>query len=367
MAPETPNEPAPRVVITISAPSAEVAVGSPLKFLVWAAPAPSANLTVGVKIRSSGCELAQAPNSVTVPAGKKEATLTVPTSGARVKAKGCTVTATIAAGAGYQVGAATAASASASLTPETATPESGTPTQRVVTIAATAPAVTEGSEVSFTLTAAPPPASALTVTVSWDESGSFLTGTRRQTVTIPTTGTATLTAATADDATDERDGSVTVTVEAGTGYTVGSSGSATVDVRDNDPAAPGGGGTPGGGGSPAPTTPSGPPVTVTVSASAVSINEGESVTFVLTASSAPGSDLTVSVKVVVNDVILNDYPEDVEIKAGSNSGIAKLQTVNDDKPPYSGNGSVTLTIKRGNGYEPGGKFRLTVTVVDNDT
>ena len=94
--------------------------------------------------------------------------------------------------------------------------------------------VTEGGNATFTLTASPAPAAALTVDVAVTESGGYATAGTRQ-VTVPTGGTATFTVATVDDGADEPDGSVTATVTAGSGYTVSSSqGTATVAVTDND-------------------------------------------------------------------------------------------------------------------------------------
>ncbi|MDE0472430.1 MAG: T9SS type A sorting domain-containing protein, partial [Ekhidna sp.] len=55
-----------------------------------------------------------------------------------------------------------------------------------------------------------------------------------ETVTIPTSGSATYTVATVNDDTDEPNGSVTVTVADGTGYTVGTPSEASVTVNDND-------------------------------------------------------------------------------------------------------------------------------------
>ena len=56
-----------------------------------------------------------------------------------------------------------------------------------------------------------------------------------QTVSIPTSGSYTLTVATSDDSVDEADGSVTATLNTGTGYTVSTSGgAATVAVSDDD-------------------------------------------------------------------------------------------------------------------------------------
>ena len=109
-----------------------------------------------------------------------------------------------------------------------------------VTIAAGSSSVTEGAAASFTVTASPSPASALTVKLTVTQSGNFATSGETgssKTVSVPTSGSATHSVSTVDDDTDENNGSVTVTVNAGTGYTVGSSSnSATVAVNDNDTA-----------------------------------------------------------------------------------------------------------------------------------
>ena len=95
--------------------------------------------------------------------------------------------------------------------------------------------VTEGTAASFTISASPTPAADLSVNVSVSQSGDFGVTTGAQTITIPTTGSYTLTVATTDDSTDEADGSVTATVNTGTGYTISTSASAdTAAVSDND-------------------------------------------------------------------------------------------------------------------------------------
>ena len=97
-------------------------------------------------------------------------------------------------------------------------------------------AVTEGADATFTVTASPAPASALTVNLSADDgAGDFIDGTPPTTVTISTTGTATLSVPTDDDNTDEADGTITVTLSAGSGYTIADPApSATVTINDND-------------------------------------------------------------------------------------------------------------------------------------
>ncbi len=77
----------------------------------------------------------------------------------------------------------------------------------------------------------------MTVEVTVSQSGDFGVTTGSQLVTVPISGSVTLTVATVNDSTDEPNGSVTVTVDVGSGYTVSqSAGTATVAVDDEDPA-----------------------------------------------------------------------------------------------------------------------------------
>ena len=124
----------------------------------------------------------------------------------------------------------------APLTPTTTT----APTTTTVPVAVPEISVAAGSDVSegvdaaFTVSASPAPASPVTVNVEISQSGDFAaTGSR--TVTVGTSGTATLAVPTVDDTVDEPDGSITATVNTGAGYTVSASaGSATVGVTDDD-------------------------------------------------------------------------------------------------------------------------------------
>ena len=130
--------------------------------------------------------------------------------------------------------------------------------------------IIEGGSATFTLTATPAPAAPLEVTVTIAVTGAFgITGGER-TVTIPTTGSATLTLATTGDGTDEPDGSVSATVKAGSGYTVGTASSGSVAIADDDL----------------------PPPEISVSAG-TGITEGENATFTVTADRAVDADLAV--------------------------------------------------------------------------
>ena len=169
----------------------------------------------------------------------------------------------------------------------------------VVTITQGTTPVAEGTDATFTVTATPAPGAALTVNVSVTQSGMFIDGTAPPTVEIPMGSTsATLTVPTDDDSNDEGSGSITATLAAGTGYIVGSPPSAVVTVNDNDgPAEP----------------------AVSISAARARVAEGTDATFMVTASTAPASALTVMVSVTQTGMfIMGTAPTSltVEIPAG---------------------------------------------------
>ena len=216
------------------------------------------------------------------------------------------------------------------------------PPEPAVTIAAVASPVTEGGDATFTLTAAPAPASALSVTVTVAGDGDYGITAGERTVTIPTTGSAVLTLPTTGDDADEPDGSVTVTVKDGDGYTVGSAASGSVSIRDDDEAAP----------------------EVTIAAGASPITEGGDTVFTLTAVPAPAADLAVSVTVAATG--------DWGVTAGSRtvtipttgSAVLTLATTGDDVDEPDG--SVGVTVTAGSGYTVGSAASGGVTVRDDD-
>ena len=108
----------------------------------------------------------------------------------------------------------------------------------VVSIAASATPVTEGTAAAFTLSRTGATDAALTVTVSVSESEASVSGTPPTTVTFAAAAaSATLSVATEDDEVAEDASTVTATVSSGTGYTVsGTSGTADVVVEDDDAA-----------------------------------------------------------------------------------------------------------------------------------
>ena len=104
-----------------------------------------------------------------------------------------------------------------------------------VTITASAASVSEGTAAVFELARTGLTDEVLTVGVDVTQSGSMLAGNPGATVAMGAgETTATLSLATENDRVVEADGAVTVEVGAGTGYAVGTPGSATVVVEDGD-------------------------------------------------------------------------------------------------------------------------------------
>ncbi len=218
-----------------------------------------------------------------------------------------------------------------------------------VTVAADAAPVTEGGDATFTFTASPLPTSPLAVAVSVAADGDYGIDGGSRTVTIPPTGSFTLTLATTGDTTDEPDGSVTVTVNDGAGYTVGSSASGTVSVQDDDL----------------------PPPAVSITAAAASVTEGGAASFTVSADRAPDADLTVTL--AISEATGGDHvaaddegSRSVTIATGETEAVFSVATVDDavDEP----DGSVTVTLAAGDGYtvSPSPGDAATMAVSDND-
>ena len=333
--------PVPEVTIT-AATTGAVTEGEELLFMVQAAPAPAAELTVSVALAETGAMLAgPASRTLTISAGSEQATLTVATNADAVDEADSTVTATVTGGTGYTLGSATSASV-------TVSDDDEPPSVPEVTItAATTGAVTEGEELLFMVQAAPAPAAELTVSVALAETGAMLAGPASRTLTISAgSEQATLTVATNADAVDEADSTVTATVTGGTGYTLGSATSASVTVSDDD------------------EPPSVPEVTITA-ATTGAVTEGEELLFMVQAAPAPAAELTVSVALAETGAMLaGPASRTLTISAGSEQATLTVATSADAVD--EADSTVTATVTGGTGYTLGSPNSAEVTVSDDD-
>ncbi|MCY4286774.1 MAG: hypothetical protein OXC65_15715, partial [Thiotrichales bacterium] len=218
--------PPPTPEITISG-GAGVTEGGDAEFTLTAAPPPASDIEVSVTVTETGSFAASGATgarTVTVGTGGTAA-FTVATENDTTDEPDGSIEAAVAAGAGYTVGGAAAASVAVADNDDPPVPE--------VNITASAGG-TEGEAATFTLTATPAPVSALVVGVTVAATGDYGVVTGGRNVTIPTGGSATLTVATTDDSVDEPNGAVTLTLNAGNGYTVGALSTGTADILDDD-------------------------------------------------------------------------------------------------------------------------------------
>ena len=302
--------------------------GGDATFTISANPAPAADLDVAVTVSASGdYGAATGTRTVTIPASGS-VTLTVGTTDDGADEADGSVTATVNSGSGYTVssthGAATVSVA-----------DDDVPELRI----SAGGGITEGGTASFTITASPAPAADLDITVTISASGDYGATTGQRTLTIPTTGSVTLTVGTTDDGADEADGSVTATVNSGSGYTVSStSGAATVSVADDDV----------------------PELRISAGGG---ITEGGTARFTITADPAPASPLTVRVGVSQSGAFGASGAATITVSRASTT--YTVSTTDDQLD--EADGSVTATLQDGSGYTvSAAQGAATVGVADDD-
>ena len=206
----------------------------------------------------------------------------------------------------------------------------------------------EGQTVTFGISANPAPAADLDVGINVVTTGDFGYGAIPSSVTIPTGGSVTLSITTTDDSADEPDGSVTLTLNGGSGYTVGALASETVSVTDDDATV-------------APVVQD-PEVSVTAGSD---VTEGGNAEFTITASPAPAANLPVSVTITASgDYGASAGQRTVTIPTG---GSATLTIATSDDSVDETDGSVTATVNTGDGYTVSSSQGAgTVAVADDD-
>ena len=207
--------------------------------------------------------------------------------------------------------------------------------------------VDEGGNATFTVTADPAPQSDLTIAWTVAQSGEYLAapgaGSRTTTLAAGATSVA-LSVATVDDAADEADGSVSVTLGAGTGYTiVTGTGSAAVAVRDNDE----------------------PVVNI---AAGSGVTEGAAASFTVTASPVPAAPLDVTLAVGQSGDFAASGETGSRTVTVPVTGSATFEVATEDDSTDEPDGSITATLGTGTGYTVAAApdNAATVAVSDND-
>ena len=227
------DTPDPDPEITIAA-GGDITEGGDAVFTVQASPAPASDLEIALAIADDAVsdflmDGEEGSKTVTIAAGSDTAIYTLATTDDGLEEANGGVSATLEAGTGYRVGSPSAATVAVADNDDDA---------RATVVRVTGGAdITEGGVARFTLTGAPAPSQDITVNLRVTQSGAFAgdgeLGAR--TVTLGTDATVTVDIPTVDDSTLEDDGSLTITVEPGTGYTPhATDATATVAVADNE-------------------------------------------------------------------------------------------------------------------------------------
>ena len=209
-----------RVLLHKGSRSYDIIEGQDALYTIEVIPAPTGPLTVNIKLTEKGDFGASGAKSVTVT--KAETTYRVSTTDDKVDEPDGSVTARIIAGKGYNPGWPSAV--------EINIKDASTP---LVSISAYS-GISEGGTAIFTLNAKPAPAAALAVTVQVTAFGDYSVAKGHRTVTIPTSGSTTISVRTVDDDVDEPHGRILATLQGGRGYLVKSPNTAIVWVNDND-------------------------------------------------------------------------------------------------------------------------------------
>src|SRR6266480_2134118 len=314
----------------------------------------SAALTVKYTLAGTaqnGTDYQQLGTSLTMAAGASSATVTVtPIDDTQVEGDE-TVVLTISTDAAYSVGSAS--SATITIADNDGTPPPGEP---VITLSAfDADASESGADIGvirFHRTGDTSQA----IQVSWTFSGTAVNGVDYQ--QLPTTSPfpagladADLTITPIDDTEVEGDETVIVTVVAGAGYSVGSPGSATVTIHDND--------------QPPPQKP-----TVSVVATDPDASEqGPDVgTFAVSRDGSTASALTVQLSLggsAANGIDYQSLPTTVTIPAGAASATITVTPIDDSQ--VEGDETVVMTLSQDAAYDVGSSNSATVTIHDNDS
>ena len=320
--------------LTIDSEWIGVLEGKNAPFVIKASPAPASPITVNVQVTEDGDFGASGASTVVVT--EAETAYLVSTADDDTNEEYGHVRATIMPGDGYTVGLPSSAAVGVK--------DNDIPPPFFVSIAPAADTVEEGDSAVFTLTAVPAPIADIRVTVEVKPMAGTDFGIERgrRTVTIPTSGRATLTVATTDDNVDERDSAVFATIVPGADYTVGSPRFGVVSISDND--------------------------TDTFRVQlhkgmwGYSIVEGMDAVYTIEVMPAPTGPLTINVQVT----------EDGDFGASGASTVIVTQAETTyrvstaDDEVVEPDGSVTARIMPGTGYVPDWPSAVTIDVTDND-
>ena len=305
--------------------------------VVSLSPAPETTITLAYTVSgsaTSGSDFSALDGSVSVNSGATTVNIPVTITDDSVDDDDETIILTLLAGGNfYTLG-------STSVHTATITDNDDPPADPVLTITG-GTEVTEGTDASFTVNASPNVSGTVALSYTVAQTGDFVAAGDIGTTSVSFGGgTGTITIATVSDSTDEANGSVTVTLNDGTGYTLGGAKTATVNVNDDDV----------------------PELTITAGST---VTEGTDASFTVSASPSASSQITVNYTVTQSGAFVASgelSAQTVSLSGGTQT--ITVPTVSDSTD--EADGSVTVTLNAGSGYTLGSTTTATVNVSDDD-
>ena len=343
-------------VLATDASAAETATGvtvNPGQFTLTRTGATTSSLTVNVLMSgtaTNGTDYTNIPTTATFAVGSTTAVVNLNVIDDTLVEETETAILTVGTGTGYTVG--TTPSATVSIADDDVLP--------VITVVATDASAAETATGitpnpgQFTLTRTGATTSSLTINVLM--SGTATNGTDY--TSIPTTATFAIGSTTAvvnlnviDDTLVEVAETAILTVGTGTGYTVGTTPSATVNIADNDVALP-------------VITVLATDASAAETATGVTVNPGQ---FTLTRTGATTSSLIVNVLMsgtATNGTDYTNIPTTATFAVGSTTAVVNLNVIDDTL--VEGTETAILTVGTGTGYTVGTTPSATVSIADDD-
>ena len=339
------NDTLPTVTISATDPNASETGPDTGTFTVSRTGSTSAALTVNYTVggtASSGSDYSSLAGSVTIPVGSASAAITVtPVEDTAVESSE-TVIVTLSSNASYTVGSPNSATVTIA----------DNDTLPTVTISATDPNASETGPDTGTFTVSRTGSTSAALTVNYTVGGTASSGSDYSSlagsVTIPSgSASAAITVTPVEDTTVESSETVIVTLSSNASYTVGSPGSATVTIADND------------------TLP-----TVTISATDPNASETgpDTGTFTVSRTGSTSAALTVNYTVGGTASSGSDYSSlagSVTIPSGSASAAITVTPIEDTTVESSE--TVIVTLSSNASYTVGSPSSATVTIADDNT
>ena len=327
-------------VLTLRTQNDTIIEGESAEFIIDSTTASSSDLRVNVAVTQglSDFILGTSPTQQTILAGKKSATLAIPTNDDAYPETDGEITVSITEGSNYSFNV---------LTSQTSIVVRNNDNVRRVSISANSEFVTEGTAVEFTLTASSAVNTTTTVLLDVETTGDFILGSIPTSHQIPANDTtSTLSFTTGNDSNFESDGHVKVTIKDGTDYLKdGSNYTAEIQIRDDDNTAG-----------------------ISIVATTTTVNEGGVAKFQLKPSPVPTEEIVVRLAVQFTGAGYTSQPnQNVQVRVGAGKTMELFEVSVPDNSVEDTNSFVITNVVNQPSYTTSTRNNAdSIRIIDNE-